>query len=142
MAVERRARQRLDPIACRGKAPGGGRPRQIGDVEGAGFRMVPPEMIRVHRDGTDQAGDAQTNDAPVVPRLAPPPRLPAVHPLAALGVLALDAYAAPRLEQVLLRREELVVGGDRPAAEPLGGEIHEARAPGHTRATASFTRRS
>jgi hypothetical protein len=49
--------------------------------------------------------------------------LPAVHPLAAVGVLVLFPDGFVRLEQVLLLGEEVVVRVEHGAAEALGGEV-------------------
>src|SRR2546422_4226476 len=87
--------------------------------------MVAPEMIGVHRDRPDHSRDAQADDAPVVvwARPAAPPRLPPVHPLAPIGVFALEEHSAPGLEQVLLGREKLVAREERPPADARGRQI-------------------
>src|SRR5262249_11125043 len=74
----------------------------------------------------DDATRAETNHAPIVrPIVAPAPRLPAVHPLAAIGVLALDPLGRRWFDQAFLGREELVVRSDHGGAETLRGEIDQ-----------------
>src|SRR3972149_12025421 len=89
--------------------------------------MVTPEVIGIHGDGADRPGNAKPDDAPIViPRPAAAPGLPTVHPLAPIGVLALDEHPAPGLEQVLLGREKLVAREERPAADARRGEVDQA----------------
>src|SRR5204863_343658 len=83
--------------------------RMIAHVDRTRLGVVAPEVRRVDVDAADNARHAEPHDAPVVARLATTPRLPTVHPFAALGVLALDPDRGRWLDQVLLRREELVV---------------------------------
>ena len=55
----------------------------------------------------------KADHAPVVfflqPRAAPAPCLPAVHPLAIVGINALLPHGRSRLDQVLLRGKEIVI---------------------------------
>ena len=89
--------------------------------------MVPEEVAGVDVHARDFAGDAELDDAPVVAGRAPPPRLPAVHPFSAVGVLVGQEDPAAGLEEVLLGRKELVVGEHGLAAEPLRGEVDQPR---------------
>ena len=96
-------------------------------VDRARLGEVAAEEGGVDDDAADHARHAEPDDAPVV-RVGPvaaPARLPAVHPLAAIGVLALAPDRRGGLEQVLLRGEELVVGRDDRAAEALRREIDQ-----------------
>ncbi len=101
-------------------------PLEHARIDRAGRREVAAEERRVDDDPAHDAGDAETNDAEVVTGDATAPRLPPVHPLAAIGVLPLAPDRLRRFEQVLLRREELVVRVEDRAAETLLGEIDEA----------------
>src|SRR5207302_10636800 len=131
----------------------GGRRAEAGRyVYGARFRIVAFEMRRLDVDAADESGGAAAADAPVVglgARLAQPPRLPAVHPLAAVGVLCLDPDRCAVFDQVVLRCEEVVVRSDDDGAEAFAGEIdeilkrgaHSSRpAPSRTRRPSSQTR--
>src|SRR5207245_6162290 len=90
--------------------------------------MVATEMVRVHGDRADHTRNAESDDAPVVACPTPAPRLPPVHPMPAVGVLAFDERAAPRFEQIFLGREELVARDERPAAHARGGEVDQTLA--------------
>ena len=71
-------------------------------------------------DATNDAGRPQSDDAPVViAAVATPTGFPAVHPFAALGVFAFAPLGRAGLDQVFLRREKLVVGGNDRGAEAL-----------------------
>jgi hypothetical protein len=72
-------------------------------------------------------GQPELDHAPVVAGHPLAAALPAVHPLAALGVLVLDEHAPPRLEQVFLLGEKVVAGRQRPPADALGGQINQPR---------------
>src|SRR6266566_930425 len=87
--------------------------------------MVATEMVGVHGDCADHTRNAESDDAPVIACPTPAPRLPPVHPMPAVGVLAFDERAAPRFEQIFLGREELVARDERPAADPRGGEVDQ-----------------
>src|SRR5207247_11230570 len=93
--------------------------------------MVADKMVCVHGDRADHARDAESDDAPVVARPTAPPRLPAVHPLAAGGVLALDEHPAPGLEQVLLAREEFIARQEGAPPDPRRRPAQETTAPAH-----------
>ena len=68
---------------------------------------------------------AETDDGEVVAGHALAAALPAIHPLAAVGVLVLFPDRLRGLEQVLLLGEEVVVRVEHAAAEAFGGEIEE-----------------
>ena len=63
------------------------------------------------------AAHAELDDAPVVAGDAATARLPAVHPLPFRRVFAGDEDRRLRLHQVGFRREEVVVGRNRTAAD-------------------------
>ena len=72
-------------------------------------------------------GAPELEDAPVVSRDLFAAALPAVHPLAALGELPFDEYAAAGLDKVLHAGEEIVRGAERLAAQSCAaGEIDQA----------------
>jgi len=107
--------------------------RHIAGIERARFREITLEKRRVDVDAADDARDAEANDAPVEHAvIAAAARFPAVHPLAALRVFALAPDCGAPLDQVLLGREEFVVGVDHGRAEPLGRQIDEIDKRGHS----------
>ena len=81
-------------------------------------------------------GSAEADDGEVVAGHALAPALPAVHPLAAVGVLVLFPDRLGRLEEVFFLGEEVVVGVKHAAAEALGGEVEKIAEAG-TRGRAS-----
>ena len=94
---------------------------------------------------TTDARRAELDHAPVVAGDALAAALPAVHPLAALGELAVDEDAAARLEQVLALGEEVVAGAqdagrrgspprDRQAGEARPRRLSRSRVPRRDRA--------
>ena len=96
-------------------------------------RAVADEEVRVDVEADDRARRAQLQHAPVVAGAALAAALPAVHPLAAVGELALDEDAAPGLDQVVGAGEEVVAGAEHLAAESEGGEIDQAGERGSSR---------
>src|SRR5881397_1645216 len=78
-------------------------------------------MRRIDGHPVNRTRDAEPDDAPVAsaPPLGAPPaaRLPPVHPLAPIGVLALDEHGGSRREQVVPRGEEFVRRDERPPAD-------------------------
>jgi hypothetical protein len=84
---------------------------------------VADEVMGVDVHAVDAAARAQTDHAPIVARGAASPGLPAVHPLAARGVLVGDERGAARLQQVLLGGEELVVDDQDLPSEAQGREV-------------------
>ena len=130
VSAQCRPRQNLFPAGGRERLRRGVA-RQLARLERAGVRVVALEVARVDDDAVDRAGKAQADQAPVVSRRAPAPRLPAVHPLAPVGVLVLAEDRPLGLDEVLLAGEELVVGGDRRAAQALRSEIRKVGESGH-----------
>ena len=90
--------------------------------------MVSAEVGRIHGDHANRTRDAEPDDAPVVSALgaAAAAGLPPVHPFSSIGVLALDEYRAPRCQEAVPGREELVRRDERPSAHADGGEIDQA----------------
>src|SRR5947209_20602911 len=98
------------------------------DVEGGALdqalsRIVAAEISGVDHDAGDGAGQAQADDADIASGRAAAACLPAVHPLAVVGVLMLAPLGGVRPEQIFLGGEELVVGPHGPAAQRLAGQI-------------------
>ncbi len=118
--------------------------RQVAGLERGPLRLVADEEARVDVDRADPAAQAEREHAPVVPRSPPPPRLPAVHPLAAARVLAGDEDGRLRLDEAASRREELVVGVERAPAHARGDEVGKLgvvhRRPVHSEAESSAPR--
>src|SRR4051812_44939785 len=89
-------------------------------------------MVGVDVEAQHLAGRAQLQHAPVAvavgsrARHAAATALPAVHPLAAIGVAPFDEDAAARLNQVLRAGKEVVAGTERTPAQRRRGEIDEA----------------
>ena len=94
-------------------------------------------MRRLDVDDVDHARRAELDDALVVREIeagfawehvAAPARFPAVHPFAAIGVLAFMPDRRGCMRQPLLGREELVGRLQDRGTQPRLGEIHrEAR---------------
>jgi hypothetical protein len=98
---------------------------ESGAFEGAVFRVVATEVAGVDDDAAHDSWEAETNDAPIEARGAASTTLPAVHPLAAIRVLAFDKDGRARLQQVLFGREEVVVGDEHRATQPLRRQIYQ-----------------
>src|SRR5207249_5892783 len=103
------------------------RTRELCRVERASGGMIAAEVARIHGDRADRTGDTEPDDAPVMPtlRTAPAVRLPAVHPLATIGVLAIDERRGSRREQVVPERVEFVRRDQRPSADARAREVDE-----------------
>src|SRR3989442_2043893 len=78
--------------------------------------MIAEEMIRIDIDLPDDAGETEPDDAPVVTGRPPPPGLPAVHPLAAVGVFVRNKHSPPGLDEVFFRSKELIIRQEDAAA--------------------------
>ena len=114
-------------VGVAGQQRGVGHARDLAAFELALLGVVPPEEARVDDDPAHDAGQAETDEAPVVAGAAAAPGLPAVHPFAAIGVLVLTPLRRCRAQERLLRREELVVRQQHRATQPLGGEVDQLR---------------
>ena len=92
VALERRAASTVVHAAFRARRrAGAGIPRRRAASSEAGLRIVAAEDAPCRRrPPRTMPGQAEPDDAPVVAGLASAPRLPAVHPLAAVGVLVRD----------------------------------------------------
>ena len=126
IALERRLGQQVEPL----------RPRDVvlldhRALDRAAVRVVAAEEAGVDDHAADDPRDAEADDAPVVARLAAAARLPAVHLLASIGVAVGVEDRGLRLEEVLLRREELVVRDEHHPAEAPGGEVGQRREVAH-----------
>src|SRR5215207_8705163 len=89
------------------------------------FGIVATEEAGIDYDAANDSRQAKTNDAPVEARRATAATFPAVHPLAAIRVLALDEDRCARLEQVLLGRKKVVIGHEHRATQPLRRQIDQ-----------------
>ena len=93
--------------------------------------MVADEKGGIDDDAGDPACEPQADHTPIVTRLAAATRLPAVHPFSAVGVLPFSPDRPSGLDQILARRKEIVVGGNRPSSDALRREIDELSEIGH-----------
>src|ERR1700683_5417368 len=100
---------------------------QIAAFEGKGLRIIFLEKTGVYHDATNQTRQRETNNAPIVSGGAPPPRFPSVHPLPARRVFSFDEDRLCFPQQVLLRREEVIVCQNRLAAQPLRRQVGKLR---------------
>src|SRR5207237_150388 len=87
------------------------------------FGIVSFEMTGINNHTTNHTGQSNPDNAPIESGRAPTTGFPAVHPLAEIGVLALDEHGDGWLQQLLFRREELVIGEQHGAAEAFGCKI-------------------
>src|SRR5205085_8615187 len=72
------------------------------------------------------AAQSELHHTPVVPGCAATAALPAVHPLAAVGVFVRNENAATGFEEIFLLREELVVSHQRLPSDALRRQIDQA----------------
>ena len=112
---QRRRGDDLHPLAATGRR-----------VQRELLGVVAREMRRVDGGQMNPTGYAQSQDTPVVTRFASAAGLPAVHPLAAIGVLVIRHRRARR-HQVGRGSEELVIAFDDAATHALGEEIDHLR---------------
>jgi hypothetical protein len=124
--LERGLGQQLEPLH-----PGDVVLLDHGTLDRAAIGVVAPEEAGVDDDAADDPGHAEADDAPVVTRIAPAARLPAVHLLAPVGVAIGIEDGSPRLQQVLLGREELVVRDQHHPTEAPSGEVGQRREVAH-----------
>src|SRR5262245_32227325 len=95
--------------------------------------MVSQEVGGVDVEPADPSWEREPDDAPVVAGRPPPPRFPAVHPLAPIGEAVGHEHGPLGFEEIFLLGEELVVGEQGRTAEASGGEIEETREGGRFR---------
>ena len=88
-------------------------------------------MRGIDNEAADDAGRAKTHETPVMIGSAMAARFPAIHPFAGVDVFVRDENGRSGLEQIFLRREKFVGGGEHRAAEALGGEVHQIREVTH-----------
>jgi hypothetical protein len=110
-------------------------------VEARPLGIVAGEEARVDDHAAHDAREAEPDHGPVVSRRAAAARLPAVHPLPALGVDPLAPLGRTGLHERFLGREELVVRGDHGAAEALAGEVGQVGEVGHASVSKGWTLR-
>src|SRR6185503_13068964 len=94
-----------------------------GGVDARLFRIIPREEARVDDDTTHYSGNAELNDCPVVTGSAAASRLPPVHPLSVIGILAFSPLGSGWLDEILFRRKEIIVGRENSSAHSLGGQV-------------------
>ena len=108
------------------------RSRHDARLEAARLRKVALEIGRIDLDGVDDALSGELDDAVVVrnveagftrQHVPTTTRFPPVHPLSAIGVLAVAPHRCRRMRQPLFRCEELVARKQRNGAQRLGCEI-------------------
>src|SRR6266702_961793 len=102
----------LDPFAAAGRR-----------LDRAVLGIVAAEEAGVDDDAADDAGNAKANRGVIVSGSALAAALPAVHPLAAVGVLRLAPDRLGLFDEVLFFGEEVVGGVEHRAAEALRGEV-------------------
>src|ERR1043165_7688190 len=99
IATERHLREQRHPLnAVARQFCFRGHAGECGAVERTVFGVVAAKEAGVDYDAMNDPGQSETDDAPIEPGRSPPPCLPPIHPLAAIGVLALDKNGRPRLK--------------------------------------------
>src|ERR1700730_2171478 len=91
------------------------------------FRIVALEKAGVHQNSPDSSGQAQTDDAPIVPGGSAAARFPPIHPFSARRVLSFDKNRLGLLPQVFLPGEEFILHFKPPASQPFRCQIRELR---------------
>ena len=119
VALERGHRHDLDPV----RLVAGNILLADAGLERGGGREIAGEMPGVDLEAMNLGQAGQADDAEIMPRTAPPARLPAVHPLAVRVVLAGDEDRIGGRDEPLLGGEEVVGCEDDPGAEPRLREI-------------------
>src|SRR6266511_5110367 len=89
------------------------------------LRIISTEEAGVDHDPANYSGQSEMDDAPVVSRRAPPPRLPAVHPFSQVGVFAFDKNGRVGLKEIFLRREKLVVDDEHNTTKSFRSKINQ-----------------
>ena len=109
------ARSRREPRRWEHQRPGrdlecraGRRAAMVARLERGLLRLIADEVARVHVRHVEPAAQTELQHAPVVAGRSTPPRLPAIHPLAAIRVLAGDEDGRLWLDETASRSEELV----------------------------------
>ena len=142
VAAERRSCGSSSRHGPRISASTAGRLGRSHRVDRARFRVIAGEEGGVHVDTAHHTRRAEPDDAPVV---CGPSRAAGASPIrpsiCRARCIAFAPHRRDGLEQILLRREELVVRGHDRGAEPFRGEIDEIEkgaliaAVRHTRVT-------
>ncbi|MEZ4791192.1 MAG: hypothetical protein R2811_14400 [Flavobacteriales bacterium] len=99
--------------------------RRIASLDRTSLRLVAEEVRGVHIEAFDRTGSTKLDHGNVVPFRAFPAALPAIHPLAAVGVLVGDEDGLAGLDQVLLLGEEVIGTPKDFATKTFGGEVDE-----------------
>src|SRR6185295_1605350 len=89
------------------------------------LRIIAAEETGIDYHTANNPGQAETNDAPVKARRAPPPRLPTVHPFSQIGIFAFDKDRSGGLEQIFFGRKKIIVGEKHGAAKFFCSEINQ-----------------
>ena len=97
--------------------------RCFSDFERTAVRLVAAKEAGVYHHAVKPRGNAKPDNAPVVTRRTAAARLPAIHPLSAIGILPFTPDGVAWLEEIGGRREELVVAGEDPASQTVGDDI-------------------
>jgi hypothetical protein len=79
--------------------------------------MITEEVICIDVDLSNDSAQAKPNDTPVMPRCAPAPRFPAVHPLPTIGVFSGNENSPAGFQQIFFFGEKFIVSDQRSAAE-------------------------
>ena len=99
--------------------------RRIARLDGTGLWLVAEEVRGIHIEALDHARCTELDHSDVMPFRALAATFPAVHPLAAVGVLVGDEDGLAGFDQVLLLGEEVIGTPQHSATEALGGEVDE-----------------
>src|SRR4051794_3368103 len=94
-----------------------------GAIERAMFRMVAAKEASVDHDAANDAGETETNDAPIEARRTAPAAFPSIHPLAVVRVLVGDKDRRAGFQQVLLGRKKIIARHKHRAPQPLRRQI-------------------
>src|SRR5258706_15597768 len=89
------------------------------------LRIIAAEETGIDHQPANYSRQPETDDAPVEAWRAPPARLPAVHPLSQIGVLAFDEDGSGSLKKIFLGRKKIIVGEEHSAAQFFCSEINQ-----------------
>jgi len=94
-------------------------------IDGAGFRIIAAKVAGVDYNAPHNPRHPETNDTPVVARIATTACLPTIHPFPALCVKTFAPLGSGGLEKILLGSKEFIICRDHSAAHSLGSEVYE-----------------
>src|ERR1041384_2573978 len=89
------------------------------------FRVVATEETGIDDDATNNAWQAESNDAPIEAGCSPPAALPAIHPLAPIRVFVRNKDRRTGLKKVLLGRKKIIIRHKHRATEWFRGKIDQ-----------------